>query len=259
MNDLLDDHLLDDPGDRPRFGDRLGSAARQLFPSSPTPDSNQPPSRMQPPEDRVGFGVAAILVICGVLFLSIHGKGSPKHPNEVLPAIGIAVAVALPVVIIRFRNRFVSALLAAAIVLLLTSTRPPNSLSGLYFVVFVAGLGYLLWLTLRQSKAARAQAKNQPRLTPEERRARRERQRRGEKEPERTGPTANRRYTPPQPAKAKRKRGELPERTSGRSRPREGASTGRGAGKSPTAASVESDADDGSAERPARRLLRRRP
>lgn len=198
--------------DRPRptgFLTRLRQSGAQLL-AGPhvAAEDNPPPSRMQPPEDRVGYAVAAVLVVAGVLIAAVHGKGGAKHPNPLLPILGVVAAAALPVAIMRFRNRFISAILGVlAALLIVFDAKPPNELIGVYYLTVIVGIGWMFWLTRKQSKAARTQLKNQPRATPEARRAARDRRKRGEKEPARSGPAPNRRYTPPQPPKPKRPRG----------------------------------------------------
>ena len=192
-----------------RFGDRVRNGA-------PLPDPGTPakPSRMQPPEDRYGFALAALLVVVGVLFGTVHGTGSPAHPDDIAPLLGAALGFVLFAVIWLYANRFTSAGVAVVAGLLIENTQPPKSLLDLRYVMLVAPLGYAFWLTRRQSKAARELAGSRPRLTPDERRAQRDEQKarkRGEAPPPpiRATPSPNRRYTPPQPARPKRTRKEI--------------------------------------------------
>ncbi len=171
------------------------------------------PSRMEPPEDLVGYGIAALLVVIGVLFATVHGPGSPAHPDNIVPLAGVAVALAL-VAVIRLGNRFATAMTAVVAALLVETAKPPTELVILFYVSLVVPLGYAFWLTRRQSKAARAIAATQPHLSPEQRKAQREQrkaQKRGEAPPPpvRATPSRNRRYTPPQPARPKRTRKEI--------------------------------------------------
>jgi hypothetical protein len=179
----------------------------------PSSEANAKPSRMQPPEDLVGYGVAAVLVIIGIVFATVHGKGSSKQPDTIVPLVGVVVAVALVVVIRRFANRFASAMLAVVAALLVEVAKPPTNLTWLFYVSIIVPLGWAFWITRRQSKATRAIAATQPRMTPEQRRAQRDAQKAKKRGQEpassRVTPSPNRRYTPPQPAKPKRSRKEL--------------------------------------------------
>ncbi len=252
--DELDGDWADEPAAGPLT--RLRDAGRNLLGPPAEVDEDAPPTRMQPPEDRVGYAVAVVLVIAGVLFATVHGKGSPKHPNPLLPILGVVAAVALPVAIVRFRNRFISAILGVISALLISFSKPPNSLIGIFYFTVIVGIGWMFWLTRKQSKAAKAQLKNQPRRSTDQRGAPRQRRRRGEKTPQPTGPTANRRYTPPQPPKPKRARG-APLETAGRKKGEAdvGRTARKAVGRTGAGKAEAADADEAP---PARRVLRRR-
>ncbi|MGH9077520.1 MAG: hypothetical protein ACRDY0_08725 [Acidimicrobiales bacterium] len=182
------------------------------------------PSQIQRPEDRYGYAVAAFLVAVGVVFALVHGTpaavhgahgSTTTHPvqtNSLFPALGAAVAAGL-VVAIRLGNRFAAAIVAVVASLLVETSTPPANLRVLFYLTLFIPLGWAFWLTRRQSKAARAAAAAQPRLTPEQRRADRERRKavkRGEDVPALARAVSqSRRYTPPQPGPPKRTRKEL--------------------------------------------------
>jgi hypothetical protein len=164
---------------------------------------------MQSPEDRYGYAVAALLLAAGILFAVSTSSG--KHPSIVFPLAGGAVGVALAVVIYRFRNRFVAGITAVVGALLVNTAKPATNLVFVFYLVLLGPLAWAIWLTLRQSKAAKAVAASQPRLSPEERRAQRKARKRGEEPPAsvRSMPERNRRYTPPKADRKRRSRKEL--------------------------------------------------
>lgn len=169
---------------------------------------------MQPGEDRWGYAVAGVLIIAGVVFAIVRGHPSTKPPSALFPLLGAGLGAILAFVTFRYRNRFLSGMLAVLAALLVDTAKPPTSLLALDYLVLVAPLVWAVWLTLRQSKAQRALAASQPRLTPEQRKAQREArkaQKRGEAPPEsaRPMPPASRRYTPPQPRQPRKSRKEL--------------------------------------------------
>ncbi len=185
---------------------RAGAAGSRT--GRPAPADLPKPSAMQSPEDRYGYAVAALLVAAGILFAVSTAKG--KHPSVVFPLAGTAVGVVLAAVIYRLRNRFVAGITAVVGALLVNTAKPATSLVFVFYLVLLGPLAWAIWLTLRQSKAAKAVAASQPRLTPEERRARRQARKRGEEPaPTRPVPERNRRYTPPKADRKRRSRKEL--------------------------------------------------
>jgi hypothetical protein len=211
---LLDDRALQRGGGSttapPSGGDGQGSGSTRTSParrapgrSGPPPADLPKPSAMQSPEDRYGYAVAALLLAAGILFAVSTAKG--KHPSVAFPLAGSAVGVALAVLIYRLRNRFVGGITAVVGALLVNTAKPATNLVFVFYLVLLGPLAWAIWLTLRQSKAAKAVAAAQPRLSPEERRAQRKARKRGEEAPAsvRPMPERNRRYTPP---KADRKR-----------------------------------------------------
>jgi hypothetical protein len=185
------------PGSRP--GGRVG----------PPPADLPKPSAMQSPEDRYGYAVAALLLAAGILFAVSTAKG--KHPSVAFPLAGSAVGVALAAIIYQFRNRFAAGITAVVGALLVNTAKPATNLVFVFYLVLLGPLAWAIWLTLRQSKAAKAVAASQPRLSPEERRARRRARKRGEEVPApvRPVPDRNRRYTPPKADRKRRSRKEL--------------------------------------------------
>lgn len=172
---------------------------------------------MQSPEDRWGYALCALLVLAGIAFAAVHGKGSPKHPSPLFPSLGAALAAVVAYTIWRYRNRFASGMLAVVAALLVNLARPPNSLLIVYYLVLIGPLAWAVWLTMRQTKATRALAASQPRAPAGQRGAGRQtgnhdgkkRGRGGEPVPERRGPAPSGRYTPPQSGPRRRSRKEL--------------------------------------------------
>lgn len=164
-------------------------------------DDKQPPSRMRPPEDQVGYLIAIVMVVIGVIFAADSGAAD-SHP--IFAIVGTVVAAALPLAIFRLANRFVSAVgaILAAFLISLGQLHPHGGLVGLYYVLLIAALGYGFWLTRRQGKAAKLQASARGQ-------GRAGGSRRGrDKAPEPTGPPANRRYTPPKATRSRQTRTE---------------------------------------------------
>lgn len=201
--DLLDERALGSPSPRPSPPPPKKAA--------PAGQATAKPVRMQPPEDRYGYAVAALLFVAGIVFATVHGAGQAKHPDPIFPALGSVLAVLLALAIWRYRNRFASAMLAVLAAALVDTTKPPTDLVILDYLVIISAFIWAVWLTLRQSKATKALAASQPRLTPEQRRAQRKARKRGE-EPASEGrhtPAASRRYTPPKPREPRKTRKEL--------------------------------------------------
>jgi hypothetical protein len=208
------DELMDDYATPRRSGpgDLLGRLSGSNTMLADPSDPDAPPSRMQRPEDQVGYGVAVAIVVIGIIFALVHGKGSPKHPHTSIEIIGVIVAALTPLAIFRYANRFVSAIMVVLASLLISIVRPPDKWIGLYYVMLVGSLGYAFWLTRHQSKAARLQTVNRRTETTGRNRtqsastAARGKRRKGE---EQIVPTRNRRYTPPQAPRERPKRSEV--------------------------------------------------
>ena len=165
------------------------------------------PSAMRGTELRYGIAVAAILVVIAVLNLVIrHGAGAPKHPQTGLAVIGLIASLAV-FPLLRTRNRFIVPFAALVAALLVSLPSGPNQVKSLHALVIIFPFAYALLLTQRQRKAAMAQARlkaanrsaNQPATGSAPTRGGRRR-----KAEQPSGPTANRRYTPPKPKRARR-------------------------------------------------------
>ena len=168
------------------------------------------PSAMRGTELRYGVAVAVILVVIAVLNLVIrHGAGAPKHPQTGLAVIGLIASLAV-FPLLRTRNRFIVPFAALVAALLVSLPSGPNQVKSLHAVVIIFPFAYALLLTQRQRKAAMAQARlkaanrsaNQAATATSRPSTRGGRRRRNVEQP--TGPTANRRYTPPKPKRARR-------------------------------------------------------
>jgi hypothetical protein len=168
-----------------------------------------PPSRMQPPEDQVGYVLALVIVVLGIVLTVTTGKGSPKHPMHWIQIIGLVAAGLTPVAIFRFANRFITAMLVVVAAFCISLVHPANSVGQLSYVVLIAPLGYAFWLTRRQSKAARAQnSRDRSGRGPNQRDTAPKRGGR-HKERDVIVPVANRRYTPPKGPRERPKRSEI--------------------------------------------------
>lgn len=263
-NDLLpDDDFSDSPGSRPGFL----SSLKERLPSVPPQDLTKPAHRMQSPEDVYGYVILGILFVVGIILALVHGPGSPKHPNALLPALGSMAAVVTGVVIYRFRNRFFGALGVIITAFLIILQHPPSSLIGLWWGTFILAFPYMVWLTRRQSKAARAQMeaeKRSGRGSPRDRRAsaatsagsrRRKKKGKDDEDEDTKRPAANKRYTPPQPPKPKRSRNlSADEALAGKTK-----SKPKAKAKASAASGDRGADDDLKDDGPRRHLLRRRP
>jgi hypothetical protein len=191
-----------------------------------------PPSRMQPPEDQVGYVLVVAMVLLGIILTVVHGKGSPKHPHHWLQIIGLVVAVVTPVAIFRFANRFVTAIMVVVSAFLISLVSPPDNWVGLYYIVLISPLGYAFWLTRRQSKAARAVSGRGSGDRDSNGRSGNRRNTGGGRKPSKDPemPTANRRYTPPKGPRERPKRSEVaaaPAEPTSRRRQRRAAAQGK--------------------------------
>jgi hypothetical protein len=163
---------------------------------------------MQPDEIRYGFVVAGILAVVAVLNMTITtGKGAPKNPPYLLSGIGLGL-VAVMVGLLLLHRRMLSPFAAVLAAFCVTYGKVPNSVVTFHFVAIIAPIVWAFWITQRSNKAMRAQrieaarAKKEARQTTRQPGGRRAGGRRSRKEPEPTGPAANRRYTPPKPKAA---------------------------------------------------------
>ena len=171
-----------------------------------------PSSRLRGNEITYGYAVGGIIALAGVLMLVITtGKGAPKHPTTIWPALGVVLGIAT-ILTIRFRNRMLTSLVAIAGGFVSGQARTPNSLSGVKIVALLAPVLYGILVFRRQSKADRALRASQPRMTSAERKAARGRGRTAaaQDEPAPGRPKPSGRYTPPKsktpPAKGSRGR-----------------------------------------------------
>jgi hypothetical protein len=164
------------------------------------------PSTMRGSEPRYALGVAVILLVVAVLNFAIrHGKGAPKHPSTGLEVLGLVAALAV-FPLLRTNNRFIVPFGSVVAAFFVTLPSGPNSIKSLHVLAIIFPLAFALVLTQRQRKAALANARSRAvsrsagAAAPA--RARRSGRRRKEEQP--SGPTANRRYTPPKPKRARR-------------------------------------------------------
>ncbi|MBO0729327.1 MAG: hypothetical protein J2P57_08720 [Acidimicrobiaceae bacterium] len=182
--------------------------------SEPAPKPEKPEKREKPPVDpkdfqpdelRYGFVVAGIIAVVAVLNMAVTtGRGAPHNPPYLLSGIGLALSAAV-VGLLLARRRMLAPFAAVAAAFCVTYGRTPNSLEVPHFVAIIAPVVWAFWITQRSNKAMRAQRMEAARAKKEARQATRGQSgrqaggRRGKKEPEPTGPAANRRYTPPKP------------------------------------------------------------
>jgi uncharacterized integral membrane protein len=157
--------------------------------------------------------VSVVLVVIPLVFIVANAT---THTGTVLPspifqALGLILGL-LTAASVKLENRVLTPL-AAVISVLLTGTQPsaiPHNLQWLSEVDLVAGMGLVIVLTMRQSRArgveragerAARQAARSGRDARGGRtgapRGSRTGGKRGGKQPEPTGPAPNRRYTPP--------------------------------------------------------------
>lgn len=174
--------------------------------SRPRPDPA--PAELKPIDLRdweipAGYVVAGLIVVAAVIELTItHGQGAPPTPPRILPGVSIVLAIGVALTI-RFRNRIVTGIAAAAAALVLSFVQVPVSVGVVRVVGFIAAFAYAFIIIQRQSSAQR-------RLNREARERGRGGASRGgstgrggqggRNAPEPTsGPRASRRYTPPKP------------------------------------------------------------
>jgi hypothetical protein len=167
-----------------------------MFPVSDLPGSDGNPSTMKGNELLMGYGVAVIVVIVGVLDLAVTtGAGAPAHPSTWAPIAGIVLGLALALTM-RFRNRLVSPFIAIFAAFFVELAKAPKSLSIPHVVALIAAVGFALVLSMRQRREQRAVGGPAQRRGAADARRRR---RSGEPEPP-TGvkrPAPSARYTPP--------------------------------------------------------------
>ena len=169
-------------------------------------DSGLKPSTMRGSEPRYALGVAVILLVVAVLNFAIrHGKGAPKHPSTGLEVLGLVAALAV-FPLLRTNNRFIVPFGSVVAAFFVTLPSGPNSVKSLHVLAIIFPLAFALVLTQRQRKAALANARSgaasRSSATSAPPRTPRSGRRRKQEEP--SGPTANRRYTPPKPKRARR-------------------------------------------------------
>ncbi len=205
-----------DTGDAGDAGDRsarlpfrwLSPRSRQGDPASEpavqADDLDLNPSDMRSPEPLYGYLVGLELVVVSILNLTVtHGKGAPTHPSTTLSLIGLVASLAV-LAIVRTHHRLIVGFSAVIAAFFVTLPKVPASMSTTHLLALVIPVVYAFVLTQRQRKAATARqragrsASNRPAPAAPAGSGGRRRRR---KETTPTGPTANRRYTPP---KAKR-------------------------------------------------------
>jgi hypothetical protein len=196
-------------------------ARRRSWLSRPAPKEPEPddlslaPSAMRGSEAMYGYVVALELVAVSILNLVVtHGKGAPKHPSTSIAVVGLVASIALAGVI-RTHHRLIVPFAAIVAAFFATLPKVPNSLSLPHLFALVLPVVYAFVLTQRQRKAALTRGRAAKRggssaagAGPATRRSSA-----GGRRPPRqsrraaaipTGPTKNRRYTPPK-GKARRR------------------------------------------------------
>jgi hypothetical protein len=176
--------------------------------TAPVPvDDGLPPSRARGREVTYGWMVAGLLAVVSILNLTVtSGKGAPAHPQTGLAVAGL-IASLVTAATIPARNRLLSPIVAVVAAYLTVMVRTPTSLDGSHILALVLPVVYAILLTQRHRKSQIA-ANGGRRLTAADRRAaseakreERQREKSSRSKSGTSGPTANRRYTPP---KAKR-------------------------------------------------------
>jgi hypothetical protein len=162
------------------------------------------PSDMRSPEPLYGYVVALELIAVSILNLTVtHGKGAPAHPSTTLSVVGLAASLAV-LGIVRTHHRLIVGFSAVIAAFFVTLPKVPDALSTTHLLALFIPVIYAFVLTQRQRKATTLRAKagrsasTRPAPAAPAGSGRRGRRK---KEAAPTGPTANRRYTPP---KAKR-------------------------------------------------------
>lgn len=193
----------DDRGDRGDARERSGRGDPIDEGVQPSEDQLKP-SAMRGSEFRYGVGVAVILLAVAVLNLADrHGAGAPKHPATALQLVGLVAALAVFPLLLT-RNRFIGPFGAVAAAFFITLPSGPNTVRSAHVIAIVFPLVYALVLTQRQRKLAMADARERAAARQASRAAAPRSSRRRKAEAQPTGPTANRRYTPPKPKRVRR-------------------------------------------------------
>ena len=162
-------------------------------------------------EQRYGYAVAVVLVAMSLLNLTVtHGKGAPAHPATTLSVIGLVVSLGL-FAALQTKSRLIVPFSAVIAAFFVDLPPVPNTLTTAHLVALLIPVAYALWLTQHQRKAQAGARGPRARQTPAERRAQAEssrqaRRRGGSSGRDRatSGPTANRRYTPPKTRRGRR-------------------------------------------------------
>ena len=176
-------------------------------PAVPADDLDLNPTDMRSPEPLYGYVVALELIAVSILNLTLtHGKGAPTHPSTTLSLIGLVASLAV-LGIVRTHHRLIVGFSAVIAAFFVTLPKVPDSLSTTHLLALFIPVIYAFVLTQRQRKAATARqragrsAASRPAPAASTAAAGSGGRRRRKKATVPTGPTANRRYTPP---KAKR-------------------------------------------------------
>jgi hypothetical protein len=165
------------------------------------------PAAMRGSEAMYGYVVALELVAVSILNLAVtHGKGAPKHPSTGIAVVGLLASIALMGVIRTTHHRLVVPFAAIVAAFFATLPKVPNSLSLAHLFALVLPVVYAFVLTQRQRKASAAQLRAGKRPAASTSGAdtrsaaaggRRQSRRSRRQLATQTGPTKNRRYTPP--------------------------------------------------------------
>jgi hypothetical protein len=176
-------------------------------PAVPADDLDLNPSDMRSPEPLYGYVVAMELIAVSILNLTLtHGKGAPTHPSTTLSLIGLIASLAV-LGIVRTHHRLIVGFAAVIAAFFVTLPKVPDSLSTTHLLALIIPVIYAFVLTQRQRKAATARqragrsASSRPAPAASTATSGSGGRRGRKKASVPTGPTANRRYTPP---KAKR-------------------------------------------------------
>lgn len=204
---------VDDTDDYPAPRRGWLAAWQDRTSAAPTVDeASLKPSAMRGNEALYGYVVGLELIVVSILNLVvIHGKGAPAHPSTGLAVIGLVASIAA-MALVRTHHRLIVPLALIVAAFFVTLPRGPDSLGPAHIFALIIPVIYAFIVTQRQRKATQAltragrstPAKSTPaKSTPASGRAEGGRRRARKQDGAATGPTANRRYTPPKPKRRK--------------------------------------------------------